>query len=457
MRRDLGEWQTLVLPGETLATSADRALAETLAQQQRAVVEELRDGVRVRALSWIGVIRFTRFEVRIHPKLAGGDAVVARLIDYVGGLDALSVLEGEPELRLEGCNLLDMVALLFTIAVRKVVRRGLLKDYCGFEEDLPVVRGRLLGDRQILRHFGRIERIECRFDERTADIVENRVLAAALDLLSRRVRSPAVARQVRQLQAIFGSACGAADRHEIALARNEFIYHRLNAHYEPAHSFAWLVFDGFGIEELLAPGSDRCFAFLIDMNRVFELFCERWVARLLRGSDWRVNPQSPCRSILWNASSNKSWGSVRPDLLIAHRSGEGASLPVDAKYKLYDQHKLDPADFYQLFLYAYAFAPAAGTERRLPAGLILFPASDSAGGERHRLHVRRVADRHSGAEVVLAAIPLARALSELPQTDSTLAGEFRSILTALLPTQQLRADVPLTAVSSASAADSVAF
>jgi 5-methylcytosine-specific restriction enzyme subunit McrC len=319
------------------------------------------------------------------------------------------------------------------------------------------VRGRLLGDRQILRHFGRIERIECRFDERTADIVENRVLAAALDLLSRRVRSPAVARQVRQLQAIFGSACGAADRHEIALARNEFIYHRLNAHYEPAHSFAWLVFDGFGIEELLAPGSDRCFAFLIDMNRVFELFCERWVARLLRGSDWRVNPQSPCRSILWNASSNKSWGSVRPDLLIAHRSGEGASLPVDAKYKLYDQHKLDPADFYQLFLYAYAFAPAAGTERRLPAGLILFPASDSAGGERHRLHVRRVADRHSGAEVVLAAIPLARALSELPQTDSTLAGEFRSILTALLPTQQLRADVPLTAVSSASAADSVAF
>lgn len=456
MRFDLGEWQTLVLPGETLAASADRALAETLAQRKRAVVEELRDSVRVRTLSWIGVIRFTRFEIRIHPKLAGSDAVVARLIDYVGGLDALSVLEGEPELRLEGSDLLDMVALLFTIAVRKVVRRGLLTDYRGFEEDLPVVRGRLLGDRQLLRRFGRIERIECRYDERTADIVENRVLAAALNLLSRRVRSPAVARQVRQLQAILGSACGAADRHEIARTRDELIYHRLNAYYEPAHSLAWLVFDGFGIEELLAPGSDRCFAFLIDMNRIFELFCERWIARLLRGSDWRVKPQSPCRSILWNATNDKSWGAVRPDLLIAHRSGVGASLPVDAKYKLYDQHKLDPADLYQLFLYAYAFAPAEGTERRMPAGLILFPASDSAGGERYRLHVRRVVDRHSGAEVVLAAIPLARALSELPRPDSTLAVEFHSILAALLPTQQLRADVPSTGAASASAAERVA-
>lgn len=434
-RFDLGEWQTRLIKGASLATSADRSLAETLAQQQRAIVEELRDGVRVKALSWIGVIQFTQFEIRIHPKFAGGDAGVARLIDYVGGLDSLSTIEGEPGVRIEGCDMLDIVALLFATAVKKVVRLGLLMDYRRFEEDLPVLRGRLLGDRQLTRRFGRIDRLECRYDERTADIVENRIILAALELLSRRVRNAALARQVRRLQAIFGSACGAADRHEVSLARQEMVYHRLNGYYRTSHDLGWLVFDGFGIEELLAPGSDRCFAFLIDMNRIFELFCERWIAALLRGTDWRMHAQVPCRSVLWNAHSKTSWGAVRPDLLISHRSGAGASLPVDAKYKLYDERAVDSSDVYQLFLYAFGFAPVEAANARLPAGLIVFPASDAGGGERHRLHIRRIADRRAGAEVVITAIPLMRALDELQQDIAPFSTEFRAALSALLPSQ----------------------
>ena len=153
-RFDLGEWGTRLIKGATLPTSADRSRPKLSAQQQRAIVEEMRDGVRVKALSWIGVIQFTQFEIRIHPKFAGGDAGVARLIDYVGGLDALSTIEGEPGVRIEGCDMLDIVALLFATAVKKVVRLGLLMDYRRFEEDLPVLRGRLLGDRQLTRRFG---------------------------------------------------------------------------------------------------------------------------------------------------------------------------------------------------------------------------------------------------------------------------------------------------------------
>lgn len=421
-----------LLEGESLATAADRALAQRLGEEQRALVEELQTGVRVKASSWAGIIQFSEFELRIHPKLAGGDEGLAHLIDFVGGLDALSLLEAQPDLRLEGRNLLDLVALLFVTATRTVIRRGLVADYRGFEEDLPVVRGRLLGDRQLLRRFGQLDRIECRFDERTEDIVENRVILAALALLAHRVRNTAVAREARRLHAMFASACAPATRHEIDRAHAELLYHRLNSHYEPAHRLAWLIFDAFGFDELLAQGANRCFAFLIDMNVVFERFCERWITRLLLDTPWEVRAQIPCRSVLIDAHTGSSWKSVRPDLLISRRRRGGASLPVDAKYKLYDNRDLDHSDLYQLFLYAFAFAPVPSSEDQPPKGLIIFPASDSSGGERRRLRIRRISDRQAGAEVILAALPLTRALKEMRSQEQKLVEEFRALLTPLL-------------------------
>jgi hypothetical protein len=72
-----------------------------------------------------------------------------------------------------GCALrLDLIALLFAEAGERVVRGGLLNGYVRQEIDLPVLRGHLLGDRQIRRRYGRIDRLECQYadhkDRRTS-------------------------------------------------------------------------------------------------------------------------------------------------------------------------------------------------------------------------------------------------------------------------------------------------
>ena len=43
-----------------------------------------------------------------------------------------------------------------------------------------MLRGRLMMREQYLRRFGRIDVLECRFDDYDADIPENQLLAAAL-------------------------------------------------------------------------------------------------------------------------------------------------------------------------------------------------------------------------------------------------------------------------------------
>jgi len=58
------------------------------------------------------------------------------------------------------------------------------------EEEIPVVRGRLLVQKQILKRFGRIDRLECRYDEYLTDTVENRILLAALAACAKKVGQP---------------------------------------------------------------------------------------------------------------------------------------------------------------------------------------------------------------------------------------------------------------------------
>ena len=65
-----------------------------------------------------------------------------------------------------------------------------------------MVRGRILADRQLLERFGQLDRIVCRFDELEHDVVENRLLAATLQIAFSRVTSPNLHRRIARLRAV---------------------------------------------------------------------------------------------------------------------------------------------------------------------------------------------------------------------------------------------------------------
>jgi 5-methylcytosine-specific restriction enzyme subunit McrC len=412
---ELAEWQNLLIEGQIL-TAADQRLKQELeaGEDGRLQVDELRVGVRVTASSWIGVVRFERFEVRVVPKLAGDNLGLVEMIEFATGLDALRRSSSARTLHAEGAALLDLLALLLTEAIEVILRGGLLADYVEREDDLPVVRGRLLGDQQVLRRFGQVDRVVCRFDEHEQDIVENQLLAAALGRCSTRVTHESVRRRVRRLLAIFQEVCRVAEL-DLEAMRDRIIYHRLNEHYRNAHALAWLLLDGLGTRDLLSAGKTRCFAFLIDMNRLFEKFVFRVLDRLLSGTGLRVHYQRGNRSIILDALTNRPYARVVPDVLIqAGAAGTTACVAVDAKYKLYDERKLGSGDVYQSFLYAYAYGGASS--RIFPTAILVYPSSTRS--------IRSVRLRVQSVQTLAAAEIFALGLS-IPDTLSEIKGEIR--------------------------------
>ena len=405
----LREWETTFLPGLHL-TPGEARLADYLRSgtDVRLHVEPLRDGTRVTAESWVGVVHFEQFQVRVTPKLAGGALGLVEMIELAAGLDSLRRVPADRLLSTESAGLFDLMALLLLEACDTVIRTGLFRDYREQEEELGVVRGRLLIDQQVLRRFGRLDRLICRFDEQEYDVLENRIIAAALGLCTRHATHESVRRRAHLLDALFRQFCNPTAL-EQATAEADLQYNRLNEHYREAHTLAFLIFRGLGIENVLAQGRTPSFAFLIDMNSLFERFVLRLINHALPSAEYAVRYQRSDRSILWNADADRPYASVVPDILIARYPSTRIQLAVDAKYKLYDVSKVASSDVYQAFLYAYAFA--VGRATGLPRALLVYP-SGSAPADWLRLQVRDSA-RMPAAEILVLGISVPDALEEI--------------------------------------------
>jgi len=399
---ELREWEPpAILPGVTLG-DRDRLLAAALGDGEgRLIVEELRAGVRVRATSWIGVVRFEGFEIRVVPKLVGGNLGVIEMIDYASGLGALARFGGVRRLAVAPAGrLVDLLGLLLAESGENIMRDGLLQDYVAHEETLPMVRGRLLPAEQVQRHFGRVDRLECRFDELETDILENRLLTIGLALARRVCRDPDVRRRLARVHGVFSDAC-TTNGLDPASAVVAVAYDRRNSHYRTAHAYARYFIERLGVADLFAPGGGRSFAFLLDMNVLFEQFVTRFLEDSFAGSTVRVLAQRRDRSLILNEATWRPYAAVIPDVLL-ERNDDGVRrrVPVDAKYKLYDERKIDPADVYQVFFYAYAYAHKPEIDPDRTSAFIVYPASTGAAGARLRVQ------GHDGvAAARLRAIP----------------------------------------------------
>jgi 5-methylcytosine-specific restriction enzyme subunit McrC len=130
------------------------------------------------------------------------------------------------------------------------------------------------------------------------------------------------------------------------LSGQTIIFHRLNEHYRNAHRIAWQILEGLGIRDVFAAGETRCFAFLIDMNTLFERFVYRLIDKLLPRVHYRVSYQYASKSIICNAMNGKPYSRVIPDLLIQPRLHPTMKIAMEAKYKIYDEKKISPDDVY---------------------------------------------------------------------------------------------------------------
>jgi len=224
---------------------------------------------RLTPQGWVGYIVLSDdLHLRLKPKVELSN--LFRMLEYAYRLK----IHLADDL-VQCASLEEFYERLALILARRVIdrgRKGFYRTYVGESDRLPFVRGQLDLRRLIQRPWD--AQLECRYEEHTGDIADNQILAWTLHrvarsgLCSRRVL-PTVRTAYRGVQAFVtptpfdGAACAGR------------MYNRLNDDYEPLHALCRFFLEHSGPQH--ETGDRAMLPFLIDMNRLFELFVAEWL------------------------------------------------------------------------------------------------------------------------------------------------------------------------------------
>ena len=253
-----------------------------------------------------------------------------------------------------------------------LLRQGLYRAYLPREEDLPLVRGRILLGEQLHRHGELKHRHVCAYADLTHDTPENRVLTAALRLLPALLRPGMDDRLVRRVRALlprFAEVSVITKAQALALLPT-ISFHRLNAPYAPALGLCRLALRHLTLDE--RAGSHPFASFLVDMPRLFEGFVTDRLSAYMAAHGLRVVAQ---RHDYLDEARRVG---IRPDVLVYAVGGVAPLLVLDAKYRRLegDNPDLNP-DLYQVSAYLDRY--------RLRRGVLVYPQLGEAAHAELRL------------------------------------------------------------------------
>lgn len=383
IRRSVREWDYIPIE-EPGPGSFSRAAADRVVECAAAVRSAGLDGERIlvnhpkklRAQQVVGVIAADDVTLEILPKIDGNesDAAARRsLVHMLAVVLDLDIVEGAlTDLGWQRDDLLEILIRLFCDRLFEALHRGLPRRYVPHEDDLAALRGRLDVKRQFTVLAASPQRLACRYDELSADIALNQIMKAAVTKLAKVARAPENQRRLAELSFAFADITALPVK---ALPWHQVVIDRTNRSWAQLLSLAKLLLgDRF---QTTSSGDVRGFSLLFEMNKLFEEFVGRSLARALSGTGFEVRLQGPRGYVLADLETGQNRFATKPDITIAERGAP--VLVIDTKWKRLKGAIDDPkygvgqADVYQMMAYAHVY--------RCERLLLLYPHHAGLGSE----------------------------------------------------------------------------
>lgn len=288
---------------------------------------------KLTAKGWIVYIPINaNFALKINPKVPIKN--LFGMLEYAYNLKSFQFLDG-----LINCDSVEDFYNKFAyILAEKIIercRKGLYRSYVPKTEKLTYVRGRLNVQEMIKKPWD--IKLQCEYQEHTADIIDNQILFWTLfhighsGCCSEKV-SEIVRKAYHAMQGMVSlQPCNSKD----CIERN---YHRLNNDYYTLHQLCRFFLDNTIPSHEI--GKNTNLPFLVNMARLYEMFVAEWL---------KVNlpPNSVKTQEKIFIDKNRYF---KPDLIIYDTQSSTPKYILDTKYK--NPEKIPDNDLNQVVTYA---------------------------------------------------------------------------------------------------------
>ena len=296
------------------------------------------NGKFIQAKNYVGVLQTkSGFTLEILPKIAKNSDGEASKKIFIKMLKTLKnfpfKISNFANLDLKKMSILEIFISMFLDELSSLLKKGIKSDYVNFSDNLNFLKGKLVISEQIYKNIIHKNRFYVKYDEFTNDIEINQIIKTTLEFLY------TISSYNKQRIRIFLSVFDEVSKHKNY--KNFFKYYCINRqtkHYEQA--LLWCKI--FLLKDSFTPysGANLAFAFLFDMNRLFE----NYVGKFIQKNYENVKLQYFKKYLV---DSPKSFRLI-PDIFIAGES----KIIADTKWKIVESPKeISQADLYQLYTY----------------------------------------------------------------------------------------------------------
>lgn len=273
----------------------------------------------LKAKGWVGYIPLTpEIVIQINSKVPIKN--LFGMLEYAYNLKSFRFLEGQISCEsLEGFyhNLAHVLAQ----KILERCRKGLYRTYVAKQQQLTYMRGKL-NMQQIIRKSWEVK-LQCDYEEHTADIPENQILAWTLYIIGHSGCSEKVAAIVRKAyHTLQGLVTLQIYQAEDCLNRE---YNRLNEDYQILHSLCRFFLENTTLSH--QKGENISLPFIVNMDRLSELFVAEWLKFNLP-SNLTIKLQEKI-----NIGKNISF---KTDLILYDTATFTPKYIIDTKYKAPD-------------------------------------------------------------------------------------------------------------------------
>lgn len=269
-------------------------------------------------------------------------------------------------------TLLEILIGLFARKLADEARKGMPRRYLAHEDDLTALRGQLNATRQFTTLIARPDRLACRYDDLSPDILLNQIMKATVDRLIRVSASAENQRRLRELAFFYADI---RSLRPSTLAWDSLILDRTNSRWRELVELARLLLgDRF---QTTSSGAQNGFSLTFDMSRLFEAYVARSLKRAFSGTELTVHAQGGRLYCLEDAETGAGRFMTKPDILVKHKGR--VELVIDTKWKRISRAVDDPkqgvsqADVYQMMAYGQLY--------QCPELLLLYPHHRGLGAD----------------------------------------------------------------------------
>jgi 5-methylcytosine-specific restriction enzyme subunit McrC len=314
---------------------------------------------------WVGVMQIPGLQLEILPKTDESTSqdsdqevrdIRCNLMEMLlrGGLGAVRA-RGVADLGLKRGNLHDQLVDAFLERALFELQRGLDRGYATEEDNLAVLRGRLLFSRHVARNAAQKTRFYCRHDVLTEATQISVRLKQACRVLAARAMPVTVGVKCHQVLTLLDDVPDVPFRHR----EPDPVFTRQNERFADIYGFACMLLEGQTADA--RSGDVETFSLLFDMEQVFERYIAAFLAVevVQRFDGANLYPQARGHRFSLYRDQHEHVLRMAPDLLFVHEvAGTKKSLIVDTKWKrLSDEEGRRPSrpDLYQLYAYLHRY------------------------------------------------------------------------------------------------------